>query len=177
MVDDDELVLRTLGNVLGEWCEHVALASSFDEGMTHLVSGVDLLMIDVHLGPRSGIELARAAAQLHPAPHVVAVTGMATAEDGLHLGRAGVCALVTKPFTMDELEVVLANLLPPGDVELEGVVRRIVGVRPLADVLDSVRRSMVLEALARTGRVKSHAATLLGITRQHLAKILERGEF
>jgi transcriptional regulator with PAS, ATPase and Fis domain len=45
----------------------------------------------------------------------------------------------------------------------------------MPDVLDAVRKSMVLEALARSGGNKAQAAQILGISRQHLQKILARG--
>lgn len=177
VVDDDRLVLNLLGTCLEPWCAQVTLSSTYEEGMSHLKAGIDLLVVDVHLGTKNGIDLARAAAYLHPAPQVVAVTGLATIQEGLQLGRAGASALLSKPFDVAELDAVLGNLPAPGPLELEAVVRRIVGVRELTEVLDSVRRSMVREALARASNVKSHAASLLGITRQHLDKILERGSF
>ena len=46
----------------------------------------------------------------------------------------------------------------------------------MREVLDAVRRSMVLEALARTNNNKAQAAALLGISRQHLQMILSRGQ-
>lgn len=176
-VDDDPHVLRLLARMLARFAGEVVSASTCDEGLSVLRDGgVDLLVIDVHLGERNGVELARAAATLHPVPPVVAVTGAASPEDGLMLGRAGVAQLLQKPFTIEHLRDALAQLEPPRPVELEAVIRRSVGVRPMPEVLDAVRRSMVNEALARTQHTKSHAASLLGISRQHLSKIIERGK-
>ena len=176
-VDDDPHVLRVLARMLRRFARETLTAASCDEGLEKLNGGgIDLLVVDVHLGERHGVELARAAAHLHPAPAVVAVTGAASPEDGLHLGRAGVATLLEKPFTLEHLRSALAQLEPPQPVELEAVIRRLVGVRPMPEVLDTVRRSMVREALARSGETKSHAAGMLGISRQHLSKIIERGK-
>jgi DNA-binding NtrC family response regulator len=138
--------------------------------------GVDLLITDIRLGDgASGVALAESASALTPAPPVVAMTGQADATEGLALGRAGVGVLLLKPFGREQLMSAIEEVQrsPP---TFASVVQRAVGRIPMPEMLHSVRRTMVLEALARTGGNRARAATLLGISRQNLQKILSRGQ-
>jgi len=176
VVEDEPMLLALLGRILGRLGAEVILVETVEAGLAALETGVDLVITDVHLGARSGVELARAAALRHPAPPVVAISGQALASDGLELGKAGVAAFVAKPFTQEDILEVVEGLQARRHVELDAVVRRAVGDWPMPDVIDSVRRSMVFEALARAQGNKAQAALLLGVSRQNLQNILSRGK-
>ncbi len=176
IVDDDPSVLRMLAKVVTRWGCEALVAATCAEGLEFLTGGVDLVITDVNLQVGSGLEIARAAAAMHPAPPVVAITGEATVTEALLLGRVGVGAIVSKPFRPADLKEIVDRLEPPAPDVLDAFVRRIVGAEPMPELIDAVRRSMVAEALARTSNNKVQAASLLGISRQHLQKILERGK-
>ena len=176
IVDDEAPVRRVLERMLKGRCEAVVQAASVAEALAALeAGGIDLVITDIRLGGESGVDVARAAAMRHPAPPVVAMSGQADPSDGLELGKAGVTAFVAKPFTVEEMLGVVEGLRTPRSFELDAVVRRVVGAWPMPEVLDAVRRAMVYEALAKTAGNKAQAAQLLGISRQHLQKILARG--
>ena len=176
LIVDDELPLRVaLERILRDHCERVIQAATVAEAVLSLRERVDLVFTDLRLKSESGIEVARAAAMQHPAPPVVAMSGQADVADGVALGRAGVAAFIEKPFTAAQIVALLEDLQSPQHFELDVVISRVVGTRNMLDVLDTIRRSMVLEALARTEGNKAQAAQLLGISRQHLQKILSRG--
>lgn len=176
VVDDEPSLRNVLKNLLGSVCDEVIAVGTVAEALVCLQDGVDLVITDVRLGQGSGIDVARAAASRHPAPPVIAISGYADSSDGLELGKAGVAAFVAKPFTTDDILEIVEGLQAPRNFELDAVVRRVVGEWPMPDVLDHARRSMVLEALARTQGNKVQAAALLGISRQHLQLILSRGK-
>ena len=175
IVDDDPPVRRILERVLRTRCERVIEAGTVAEAVEALKEKVDLVITDLRLGTETGIDVALAAAKQHPAPPVVAMSGAADAADGVALGKVGVTAFLAKPFVPSQVMQVLEQLKAPEQVALDAVVSRVVGTRNMPDVLDTIRRSMVLEALARTEGNKAQAAQLLGISRQHLQKILARG--
>ncbi len=176
VVDDEPLILRLLTRVLARTKAEVIAVATVDAALAALETGVDLVVTDIQIAGRSGVEVARAAAQRRPAPPVIAISAYAEAADGLALGQAGVVAFVAKPFTADDILEVVEGLQAPTNHELDTVVRRCVGDWPMPDVLDAVRRSMVFEALARSHGNKSQAAALLGVSRQNLQKILSRGK-
>lgn len=175
VVDDEPLVRKLLERILTRTGAEIVSVDSASQAIEALPS-VDLVITDVMLGTTgSGVDVARAAANLRPSPPVVAISGYAEAADGLALGRAGVAAFIAKPFSAEDILEVVEGLEVPRDPELDGVARRMVGTQDMPDVLDAVRRSMVFEALARTHGNKAQAAALLGISRQNLQKILARG--
>lgn len=177
IVDDEPAIGRTITRLLEGLCKDMRVAHDRAAAHAALEQGVDLVITDVRLGEdtQGGIEVARAAAALRPPPVIVAMSGAALPADGVALGRAGVSAFLPKPFTREELLEVFEGLSAPTNVELDLVVRRIVGDWAMPDVLDAVRRTMVFEALARTQGNKAQAAQLLGISRQNLQNILTRG--
>jgi DNA-binding NtrC family response regulator len=175
VVDDEPAVLEYLKRALVANGYEVTAATSVEEALEILDDGLDLIITDVNLGSEKCFDIAEAAAQRHPAPQVIAISGNADGADGLALGRAGVSAFLSKPFRSDELLELIEGLQAPRHLELDAVVRRVVGDWPMPDVIASVRRSMVFEALARTHGNKAKAAALLGISRQNLQNILSRG--
>ncbi len=176
LVDDDPLLRRGLRRGLESEGAEVIGASTMQEGLEQLDSPIDVLITDVNLGDASGVELAREAAARLPSVPVLAISGEATIADAFALGRAGVAGILEKPFGVEALVAAVSGLVPPIAVELEVVARRLVGSVDLGEVLDRVRRAMVNEALERSDQTKSHAAAELGISRQHLQKLLERGQ-
>jgi len=181
IVDDEELVLNMLQRTIERSGRTALCAQTIDQGLSHLAEleqSIDLVITDVHLSADggSGVQIARAAAARFPAPPVIAITGGASTEEGIELGRAGISKLLAKPFLPHALIDAIESLAPPQMSELDAVVRRSVGARPMRELLDEIRRSMVLEALARTGNNKAQAAVLLGISRQHLQQLLARGQ-
>ncbi|MBO6937471.1 MAG: response regulator [Deltaproteobacteria bacterium] len=176
LVDDDPLLLRGLSRGLESEGAEVIGVGTVEDGLEQLCEPIDLVITDVNLGPASGLLIARAAAVRVPSVPVLAISGQATVEDAFELGRAGVVAILEKPFGVDILVDAVAKIAPPGEAEIESVARRMVGAASLGDVLGRVRRAMVNEALERADQTKSHAAAELGISRQHLQKLLERGQ-
>lgn len=176
VVEDDPQLRGVLARILARSGAELVLAATVEAGLAALETGVDLVITDVQLGARSGVEIARAAAARNPPPPVIAMSGLAEASDGVELGRAGVAAFVAKPFTVEDMLELVEGLQAPRHVELDGVVRRAVGDWPMPAVIVAVRRSMVFEALARTQGNKAQAALLLGVSRQNLQNILARGQ-
>lgn len=177
IVDDEAPIRHVLALGLRDLAQEVLEAATVGEALTLLEKGkVDLVITDMRIGDGSGLDVARAAARLRPAPYVIAMSGHPDTREGLALGQAGAVAFLAKPFELSDVRAVLAELKRPGSFELQALVRRVLGASPMPEVLDSVRRAMVFEALARNDGNKAQAAQMLGISRQHLQKILARGK-
>ena len=110
LVVDDDPSLRLLCRVNLELeGYHVLEAGTVPEAQAMLVGdGVDLVLLDVHIGPESGLELMRAVRDEGGAPPVVLVTGSARLDAETQAEADGV---VTKPFRLEELLGVVRTLL------------------------------------------------------------------
>jgi len=72
-----------------------------------LAESVDVVLLDVHVGPDSGIELMRTLRERGGAPPVVLVTGSARLDEETNAEADGV---VAKPFRLEELLEVVRRL-------------------------------------------------------------------
>jgi DNA-binding response OmpR family regulator len=109
LVVDDDASLRLLCRVNLELDGyHVLEARSVDEAeATLLAEPVDVVLLDVHVGPESGIELMRTLRERGSTPPVVLVTGTAQLDADTQAEADGV---VGKPFRLDELLGVVRRL-------------------------------------------------------------------
>lgn len=149
-------------------------ADTLASGAALLPTGFDLVLLDVRLPDGSGVNLAAIAAQMLPAPLVVALSGEATAQEAFALAQLGVVQFVSKPFSLDELLHAIEQVAV-SDLRLEPIVKTCVGRHDLREVQDGVRNTMVHEALAISGGNKTDAAKLLRVTRQAVQKFIRLG--
>jgi PAS domain S-box-containing protein len=111
LVDDEELVRISTADMLIDLGFEVVEASSGEEALRLVTDGLvpDVLVSD-HLMPGiSGVDLARAARELHPQLRVLVVSGYAEVE-----GIAPDLPRLTKPFRNAELAASLAALIESG---------------------------------------------------------------
>lgn len=103
-VDDDRLVRMNLSLTLGREGFAVDTASSFDEARDLLArEAYDLVLTDLDLAGADGLELARLALSGHPSAKVILVTGSASDLCAESARRAGIEAILVKPFALREL--------------------------------------------------------------------------
>lgn len=109
LVVDDDASLRLLCRVNLELDGYRVLeAPTVAEAEEMLLEeAVDVVLLDVHVGPESGIELMRALRKRGGAPPVVLVTGSARLDADTQAEADGV---VGKPFRLEELRDVVRRL-------------------------------------------------------------------
>jgi len=111
VIDDETLVAATLRDIVETLgTEVVGVAHAYDEGLRLIEGqpGCDYAFIDLKLGrDLSGVQLAQRAVEL--GMKVIAVTGFPRLPDGLEGA-----ALLTKPFSVEAVRLVLDMLRPRG---------------------------------------------------------------
>lgn len=109
LVVDDEPSLRLLCRVNLELDGYRVLEAwnVAEAEQTLLAEPVDVVLLDVHVGPDSGIALMRRLRERGGAPPVVLVTGSARLDEDTHAEADGV---VAKPFRLEELLEVVRRL-------------------------------------------------------------------
>ena len=109
LVVDDDASLRLLCRVNLELDGYRVLEAPDVAEAERLIlaEAVDVVLLDVHVGPESGIELMRTLRERGVAPPVVLVTGSARLDAGT---RAEADGVVGKPFRLEEIRDVVRRL-------------------------------------------------------------------
>jgi DNA-binding NtrC family response regulator len=111
LVVDDDAAIRFLCRVnleLDGWAVHEADAIE-QARKTLAAAAVDLVLLDVHVGVESGLDFIAEIRERHPGVPVVLLTG-SVGSPGLDGVNAD--AVISKPFTLDQLTGTLSKLVP-----------------------------------------------------------------
>jgi putative nucleotidyltransferase with HDIG domain len=121
VVDDDALVRRTLGRVLASQGMSVLEAGSADEALTLLATegAVPLVLADIYMPGRSGIELLRDIRRRHPNTAVVMITGVADVKSAVECMQLGALDYLAKPLQVEEVRARVHHALERHRLALE----------------------------------------------------------
>jgi len=174
LVEDDADLRASLARVLRGWGATVVEAGTAAEAKALLAeTSPDLVLIDVRLPDSSALEVLDSMAGRQAAPPVIAMSGVASADEAFDLGQRGVSAYLAKPFALASLaEAVESACCRPPD--LEPMLRSTVGRVGIRDLQRRVRDVMLRQALAISRGNLSSAARLLGVTRQAIQQMAKR---
>ncbi|HZQ05439.1 MAG TPA: GAF domain-containing protein [Anaerolineae bacterium] len=111
-VDDDPNILAAARSLLGALGNSVTTAQARSEAEEQLKAGnYDVLMTDLTMPECSGWDLAKQSKELHPNKPVVLVTGWGLTLDPEQMKSGLVNSVLSKPFTLDELQNTIAQLV------------------------------------------------------------------
>lgn len=112
VVDDEADMVETCRRILARRGHDVVTASCAETAEELLAHGAyDLLIADVVMPGRDGLELARRARARVPDLPVLIITAHATVESAMSATRDGAFDYIPKPFTMEELETATERAL------------------------------------------------------------------
>ncbi|MFZ5812324.1 MAG: sigma-54-dependent transcriptional regulator [Thermodesulfobacteriota bacterium] len=112
VIEDDEAFRTMLVEALSTRGFSTVCAGSVEEGMSRLAEGAfDLVLTDVMLPGKSGIEAVSLIKELSPQTDVIVMTGYSTREKALEAVRRGAYDFFSKPFSLTELEIVIRRAL------------------------------------------------------------------
>jgi DNA-binding NtrC family response regulator len=104
VVDDEPAIVSLLSTILKEKEWDVTGAHSGTEGIEKLERGqFDVILTDLVMPGESGIDLLRAAKEIHPDVEVILMTGYATADTAIEAMRGGAFHYLGKPLKAEEV--------------------------------------------------------------------------
>jgi len=104
VVDDEPMIVSLLSTVLRENGWDVTEARSGTDGIDQLDRGqFDVILTDLVMPGDSGIDLLRAAKEIHPDVEVILMTGYATADTAIEAMRNGAFHYIMKPLRPAEV--------------------------------------------------------------------------
>ncbi len=111
LVVDDDAAIRFLCRVNLEfdgWTVHEA--GAIEQARQKLAAAaVDIVLLDVHVGIESGLDFIAEIRDRHPGVPVVLLTGSVGSPS---LDGVSADAIISKPFTLDQLSGTLGKLVP-----------------------------------------------------------------
>ncbi|MEX2209271.1 MAG: sigma-54 dependent transcriptional regulator [Myxococcota bacterium] len=104
IVDDEESVRRAIANVLSDEGHRPVLAAGADEAEKEIAAALpDLVLLDVAMPGRDGLELLEQLRTSHPELPVVMMSGHSTIETAVRATKLGAYDFLEKPLTYDKL--------------------------------------------------------------------------
>jgi len=200
VVEDDPQMQFFLKETLERQEYAVSVEGSAEDALETLkLSSFDLILMDVHLPGISGLDAVDEIQKADRRTPSIIMTARSTRDTALDAVRRGAYDYFTKPFSLDEMEIIVRRALEKkrllGELErlgqqqtsdrrplvgtrraMEEVVRLVDRVGPtltLDEKVAHLERAFVVDALARAGGVQAAAARLLGVTERsvwHLVK-------
>jgi NtrC-family two-component system response regulator AlgB len=113
LIDDEASLRRTLRTTLESMGHSVAEAATTEQAVQRLREGrFDLAFLDLRLGRAQGLELLPSLLREAPQLGVVVVTAYASVDSAVEAMRGGAFDYLPKPFTPDQLRLVLQRWAP-----------------------------------------------------------------
>jgi two-component system response regulator RegA len=173
IVEDDALLRKAMSSALRDWGAIVTSVSTEQEAITALADNPELLITDVRLPNHgSGVRVVESASKMRPAPLMLVVSGKASPVEAFRLAQAGVLMYIPKPLDFDcfiaTIEAIISD--PP---DMSHMVASQVGRRSYHDMVRQVRKTMLEQAMARSGGNRVQAAKLLEVSRQAVQQLIK----
>ncbi len=125
VIDDDEPGRQVMELLLKKAGFTTISAASGAHGVAQVRDGqVDLVLLDLFLPDKNGIDILREIRQVTPLLEVVVITGHASAESAVQAMKEGAFDYITKPVNFEELKIVIAKAREKQRLLLENVYLR-----------------------------------------------------
>ncbi len=159
IVDDDIASCRTLQLHLSSQGYDVNIAHSVDQGMAAAYGQCpDLVILDIRMPGKSGLEGLPEFKQAFPDTHVIMITAFHDMDSTIEAMKHGAEDYIHKPIDIEELDKAAARVLNPGDQTT--VDTQQVDLAPLANTMVARSRAMK-EVFKIIGLVADSPVTVL----------------
>ena len=121
LVVDDERSMREFLEIFFQREGYkVTTAPGVDQAEVHLENDeIDVVITDMQMPERGGLELLNAARELSPETAVVVITAYASTDSAIAAMREGAYDYITKPFKVDEIRLVVEKALEKKELAVE----------------------------------------------------------
>ncbi len=125
IVDDEKEIRESLEQILALEGHRAVAASSGEEGLKKIEEGVfDLVLVDITLPDRNGIDLLKSIKREHPEVGVIMITAYDSSQVAFQASKEGAESYITKPWDNDKLLLEVRNALAKARLQAENVQLR-----------------------------------------------------
>jgi two-component system phosphate regulon sensor histidine kinase PhoR len=137
VIDDEAVIRESCRRILApEGCEVIAAADG-EAGLAAIkgdAQGLAVVLLDLKMPGMNGMEVLEQARAVNPDLLVVVITGYATVDSAVEAMKKGAYDFIAKPFTPDQLCLVVNRALEKRRLEMEAERLRAEAARSLRDV-------------------------------------------
>jgi len=147
VVDDDPVTINLLEEVLSKEGYEVTTALSGEEAIALGMENVfDMIITDVRMGEKDGIEVLRSFKKVSPETTVVVITAFGSIENAIEAIREGAFDYISKPFKLEEIKLTVQRALEQRKLLQENKFFRlaIVGVAAARELPDTYQFKNVI---------------------------------
>src|SRR3989339_2163130 len=137
VIDDEEIMRDGCTRILSKQGWSVVTAENGEIGFAELQkspSEIDIILLDLMMPGMSGMEVLGKIQALNDIPLVIVITGYATVASAVEAMKKGAYDFITKPFTPDQLRIVIKRALERRRLQREAEFLRSERERSLRDV-------------------------------------------
>jgi two-component system NtrC family sensor kinase len=164
VIDDEDVIRESCSRILAQQGCEVITAAAGKEGLAAIKGdpqGFAVVLLDLKMPGMDGIAVLGAAKEVNPALLIVVITGYATVDSAVEAMKKGAYDFIAKPFTPDQLSLIVNRALEKRKLELEAEQLRAEAASSLRDVatekskVRTIINSMAYGILAtnREGRI------------------------
>ena len=167
IIDDDELIASMLSKFLKSKGYEVQAETAAFEHIPQMIEtwAPDVVLLDIFLPGRNGIELLEEWNGRAKSNQVIMLTSDHSAESAVKCLKLGAVDYLTKPFNLDEVEIVIQNA-----IEKEGMRREIKYLRGVYS--DLFNKEIIGESIA----IQQLKAKIEKLSRVRVPNLLITGE-
>ena len=125
IIDDEAGIRSSLKGILEDENFSVQTTASGEEGLALLRSeSFDLIMLDIWLPGKTGIEILREAKDFCPNTQVVMISGHGSVESAVQATKLGAYDYLEKPLSLEKVVLTVKNALKQSQLEAENLLLR-----------------------------------------------------
>lgn len=137
VIDDDQTMRDGCSRILSKGGWTVVTAENGQSGLDEIQSrhgGIDVVLLDLMMPGISGMEVLERSLGIDPDLLVIVITGYATVESAVEAMKKGAYDFIPKPFTPDQLRIVVKRALEKRALQKETEFLRREQERSLRDI-------------------------------------------
>jgi len=119
IVDDDRNAAEALAELIANQGFTTTCANTVEQARDLLVTGPDVILLDLVLPDGNGLELLREATSRELATQVIVITGHASLESSIEAMRHGATDYLLKPINLSHLRGMLSRVARPPELTAE----------------------------------------------------------
>ena len=146
VVDDEQIMRDGCTRILSKENWEVVAADNGETGLEAIKSGdgFDLVLLDLMMPGISGMEVLESVRQVDTNLLVIVITGYATVELAVEAMKKGAYDFIPKPFTPDQLRIVVQRALEKRTLQKEMETLRLEKEKGLRDIATEKSRIMTI---------------------------------